>query len=153
MPGKKLMGASKKDFRVTIRLDPETYRSLSEAVQQGIINNISEAIRETIRQKIWEGRVSKEIQRDLTLSDVSDEDLRRVKKILLGDLRTLKKGRLLMVDGFLEGMFSAIGGTIRKALIELERRQLDGATPVRRANARSHARSNTSIARKVSKHI
>lgn len=37
MPGRKLTGAGKKDFRVTVRLDPETYRRLSETVEQGVI--------------------------------------------------------------------------------------------------------------------
>lgn len=63
------------------------------------------------------------MQRDLKLSEVSDEDLRRVKKILLGDLGTSEKRKLLMVDGFLEGMFSALGGIARKAMNELERRE------------------------------
>jgi Arc/MetJ-type ribon-helix-helix transcriptional regulator len=123
MPGRKLTGASKKDFRVTVRLDPETYGRLSEAVEQGVITNISEALREMIRQKLWERRFSKEIQRDMKLDEISDEDLRRAKKILLGDLGTTKMRKLLMADGFLEGMFSALGGIVRKAMNELERRE------------------------------
>ena len=123
MPRRKLTGAGKKDFRVTIRLDPETYRSLSEAVEQGAISNISEALREMIRQKLWEQRLSKEMQLDMKLDEITDEDLRRVKKIVLGDLGTSEKRKLLMVDGFLEGMFSALGGIVRKAMNELERRE------------------------------
>jgi Arc/MetJ-type ribon-helix-helix transcriptional regulator len=133
MSGRKLTGAGKRDFRVTIRLDSETYRSLSEAVEQGIITNISEALREMIRQKIWEKRFSKEMQRDLTLNEVSDEDLRRMKKILFGDLGTSEERKLLMVDGFLEGMLAAVGGIAKKALVELEKRHVDKVTRVKQA--------------------
>jgi hypothetical protein len=37
MPNGKLMGKGRKDYRVTVRLDSETYQSLSEAVKQRII--------------------------------------------------------------------------------------------------------------------
>jgi len=76
MPKRKLTGAGKKDYRVTVRLDPETYRSLSEAVEQGAISNLSEALRSMIRQKLWEQRFSNEMQLDLKWNEVSRKELR-----------------------------------------------------------------------------
>jgi Arc/MetJ-type ribon-helix-helix transcriptional regulator len=122
MPEREMTGVSKKDYRVTVRLDPETYQSLREAVQQGAISNLSEALRSMIRQKLWEERFSQEIGKDLSIRDVSEEELREVVDQVVGDFETVKSKEFLKLDGVLEGMFSAMGGIVRKAMVELERR-------------------------------
>jgi len=132
MPKRKLMGAGKKDYRVTVRLDPETYRSLSEAVEQGTISNLSEALRSMIRQKLWEQRFSKEIPLDVQWNEVSEKELRSIANRMFGNLGVSEYRKFLTADGFIEGIFSAVGGVIKKGLIELERREQKGK--VTRAN-------------------
>ena len=123
---RKLTGTEKKDYRVTVRLDPETYQSLSEAVEQGTITNLSEALRSMIRQKLWEQRFSKEIPLDVKWNEVSKKELRSLANRMFGDLSVSEYSKFLMADGFIEGIFSVVGGVIKKGLIELERREQKG---------------------------
>jgi Arc/MetJ-type ribon-helix-helix transcriptional regulator len=123
MPRPKLIKGNKKDHKVTIRLDNDTYRSLKEAIEQGKVTNLSEALRGMIRQKVWEVKFSEEIRRDLRLNEVSEKDLREMVDRLLGDFDTAENREFVKLDGFLEALFSSIGSVIRKALVELERRE------------------------------
>ena len=126
MPKRKLTGAGKKDYRVTVRLDPETYRSLSEAVEQGTISNLSEVLRSMIRQKLWEQRISNEIPLDIQWNEVSKKELRSMANRMFGDLGVSEYRKFLRADGFMEGIFSAMGSVVKKGLIELERREQKG---------------------------
>ncbi len=128
MPRPKLVKVNGKDHRVTIRLDNDTYQSLKEAIGQGKLPNLSEALRGMIRQKVWEVKFSEEIRRDLRLNEVSEKDLREMVDRLLGEFDTPENRRFVKVDGFLEALFSSIGSVIRKALVELERREGDKRT-------------------------
>ena len=123
MRGIKPKRTDNKDYRVTVRLDAQTYLSLQEAAQKGKIGNLSEALRDMIRQKLWEQRFSSEILDDLKLNEVNDKDLRRTVNRLLGDMGASEDRKLLTVNGFLEGMFSALGGLVKKAVVELEKRE------------------------------
>jgi Arc/MetJ-type ribon-helix-helix transcriptional regulator len=126
MLGKKLTQAEKKDYRVTVRLDAETYQSLSEAVEQGAISNLSEALRSMIRQKLWEQRFSKEIPLDVKWNEISKKELRSMANRMFGDLGVSEYRKFLTADGFIEGIFSALGGVVKKGLVELERREQKG---------------------------
>ena len=128
MPRPKIIRGDNKDYKVTVRLDNATYESLKEAMEQGKIINLSEAIRGMIRQKLWEERFSEEIGRDLRVNEVSEKDLREVTDRLLGNFDTAKNRKFLKIDGFLEGMFSAVGSVIKRAMVELERRETDKRT-------------------------
>ncbi|HEX74160.1 MAG TPA: ribbon-helix-helix protein, CopG family [Dehalococcoidia bacterium] len=123
---RKVTRTGKKDYRVTVRLDAETYRSLSEAVEQGAISNLSEALRSMIRQKLWEQRFSKEIPLDVKWSEVSKKELRSMANRMFGDLGVSEYRKFLTADGFIEGIFSALGGVVKKGLVELERREQKG---------------------------
>jgi Arc/MetJ-type ribon-helix-helix transcriptional regulator len=123
---RKVTRTGKKDYRVTVRLDAETYRSLSEAVEQGAISNLSEALRSMIRQKLWEQRFSKEIPLDVKWSEVSKKELRSMANRMFGDLGVSEYRKFLTADGFIEGIFSAVGAVVKKALVELERREQKG---------------------------
>jgi Arc/MetJ-type ribon-helix-helix transcriptional regulator len=123
MPKRKLTGAVKKDYRVTVRLDPETYRSLSEAIEEGTISNLSEALRSMIRQKLWEQRFSNEMQLGVKWNEVSKRELRSIANRMFGDLGVSEYRKFMMLDGFIEGIFSAMGGVVKKGLIELEKRE------------------------------
>ena len=129
MLGRKLTQADKKDYRVTVRLDAETYRSLSEAVEQGAISNLSEALRSMIRQKLWEQRFSKEIPLDVKWSEVSKKELRSMANRMFGDLDVSEYRKFLTADDFIEGIFSVVGGVVKKGLVELERREQKGRVP------------------------
>jgi hypothetical protein len=123
---RKLTQADKKDYRVTVRLDAETYRSLSDAVEQEAISNLSEALRSMIRQKLWEQRFSKEIPLDVKWNEVSKKELRSVANRMFGDLGVSEYRKFLTADGFIEGIFSAVGGVVKKGLVELEKREQKG---------------------------
>ena len=128
MPRRKIIRGDNKDYKVTVRLDNATYESLKEAMEHGKITNLSEALRDMIRRKLWEEKFSEEIGRDLRLNEVSGEDLRGVTDRLLGDFDIERNREFLKVDGFLEGMFSAFGNLMRRAIAELERREADKRT-------------------------
>ena len=135
MQMKKVTRTNKKDYRVTVRLDADTYQSLSEAVEQGAINNLSEALRSMIRQKLWEQRFSEEIPLNVEWNEVSKKELRSLANRIFGDLGISEYRKLLRADGCIEGIFSAVGGVIRKALVELERREQKGeVTRAKRAS-------------------
>ena len=137
MLGKKLTQAGKKDYRVTVRLDAETYQSLSEAVEQGAISNLSEALRSMIRQKLWEQRFSKEILLDVKWNEISKKELRSMANRMFGDLGVSEYRKFLTADGFIEGIFSAVGGVVKKGLIELESREQKGkVTRAKRAESK-----------------
>lgn len=122
MPRPRISMQNKKDHKVTVRLDDDTYQSLKEAIEAGLITNLSEALRNMIRQKLWEVEFSREIGKDLSIKEVSEEELREVVDRVVGDFDTAKNKEFLKLDGFLEGMFSALGGIVRKAMVELEKR-------------------------------
>jgi hypothetical protein len=122
MPRPKIR-ASLKDHKVTIRLDNDTYQTLKEAIDQGVITNLSETLRGMIRQRLWVEKFSKEIENDLKLDEVSYEDLRAIANRVLRDFDGDK--RLLKMDGVLEAMFSVFGGLVRRAIVEAERREAD----------------------------
>jgi Arc/MetJ-type ribon-helix-helix transcriptional regulator len=122
MPRPRISMHNKKDHKVTVRLDDDTYQSLKEAIEAGLITNLSEALRNMIRQKLWEVEFSREIGKDLSIKEVSEEELREVVDRVVGDFDTAKNKEFLKLDGFLEGMFSALGGIVRKAMVELEKR-------------------------------
>ena len=126
MPMRRATRTGKKDYRVTVRLDAETYRSLSEAVEQGAISNLSEALRSMIRQKLWEQRLSKEIPLNVKWSEASKKELRSIANRMFGDLGVSEYRKFLRADGFMEGIFSAMGSVVKKGLIELERREQKG---------------------------
>jgi Arc/MetJ-type ribon-helix-helix transcriptional regulator len=126
MPIRRTTKTGKKDYRVTVRLDAETYRSLSEAVEQGAISNLSEALRSMISQKLWEQKLSKEIPLDVKWNKISKKELRSMANRMFGDLGVSEYRKFLMIDGFIEGIFSALGGVVKKGLIELERREQKG---------------------------
>lgn len=123
MPRPKLIKGNRKEHKVTIRLDDATYESLKEAMERGMISNLSEALRTMIRQKVWEERISEEMSRDMRLEEMRDEDLRSVVDILLGNFDTPERRKFLKSDGFLKGFFSAFGGVMKVVLTELERRE------------------------------
>ncbi|MFC1958495.1 ribbon-helix-helix domain-containing protein [Chloroflexota bacterium] len=128
MPRPKIIRGDNKDHKVTVRLDNATYESLKEAMEQGKITNLSEALRDMIRRKLWEERFSEEIGQDLRFNEVNEEDLREMMDKLLGNFKTERYREILKVDGVLEGMFSAFGGVLRKALTELEKREAEKRT-------------------------
>jgi UDP:flavonoid glycosyltransferase YjiC (YdhE family) len=78
-----------------------------------------------IRQKVWEERFSDEIGQHFGLNEVSDKDLRETVNRVLGDFNIAKNRRIVKQDGFLEGLFSALGPIMRRAVAELERREAD----------------------------
>ena len=124
-PRLKLTKGIKKDYKVTVRLDHDTYEDLIEAIKKGKITNLSEALRSMIRQKVWEERFSDEIGQDLRLNEVSDKDLREIVNRVFGDFNITKNRQIVKQDGFLEGLFSALGPIVRRAVAELERREAD----------------------------
>ena len=128
MPRPKIIRGDNKDYKVTVRLDNATYKSLKEAMEHGKITNLSEALRGMIRRKLWEEKFSEEIGRDLRLDEVSEKDLREMTDRLLGNFDTAENREFVKLDGFLEGMFSTFGSIMKRAILELERREVDKRT-------------------------
>lgn len=128
MAGAKLIVGNKKDHKVTVRLDNDTYQSLKEAVERGVITNLSEALRGMIRQKLWEEMFSEEIGQDLRLNEIKEKELRRMVDRVVGDVAEIKNKEIIKLDGFLEGMFSALGGLVKKAMVELDKREAQKKT-------------------------
>jgi len=126
MPMPKLTRGNKKDYKVTVRLDHDTYEDLIKAIEKGNITNLSEALRSMIRQKLWEQRFSEEIPLDVKWSEVSKKELRSMANRMFGDLCVSEYRKFLTADGFLEGIFSAVGGVVKKGLVELEKREQKG---------------------------
>jgi Arc/MetJ-type ribon-helix-helix transcriptional regulator len=118
----KLTRVNVKDHTVTVRLDDATYQQLKEAMELGTITNLSEALRSMIRQRLWQERLSKEMERDLKSGDLSEKDwhgaVQRIWEALKsGSVEDRKSAKL---EGFLEGLFSAFGGFVRRAVEELD---------------------------------
>lgn len=121
----KLTRVNVKDHTVTVRLDDATYQHLKEAMEQGTITNLSEALRSMIRQRLWQERFSKEIERDLKSGELSEETWHGVVQRIWGSLKSGSEEdrESVKLEGFLEGLLSACGGFIRRAIEELDRKE------------------------------
>ncbi len=127
MLGRKRTRADKKDYRVTVRLDDATYQQLKKAMERGTITNLSEALRSMIRQNLWQERFSDEMQEDLKSGRLSEEDLHGTVKRIWETLKSagVEDRESAKSEGFLEGLFSVVGGFIRKSIGELDREEQD----------------------------
>ena len=123
----KLTRANVKDHTVTVRLDDGTYQQLKEAMERGTISNLSEALRSMIRQRLWQESFSKEIESDLKSGELSEKDWHDVVQRVWGSLKSgsVEDRESAKLEGFLEGLFSAVGGFIRRAIEELDRKEGD----------------------------
>ena len=123
MPRPKLTRGNIKDHRVTVRLDDTTYQQLKEAMERGTISNLSETLRNMIRQKLFEVRFSQELERDLQSGEVNEEDLHSVIQRVWRSLNSASERdkESAKTEGFLEGLFAAFGRFVRRSIEELDR--------------------------------
>lgn len=127
MPRPKMIKRSTKDHKVTVRLDDAAYQQLKKGIERGTITNLSEALRSMIRQQLWQERFSDEIQGDLKSGELSEEDLHGTVKRMWEILKSasVEDRESAKSEGFLEGLFSAFGGFVRKSIGELDREEQD----------------------------
>ena len=125
-----------KDHKVTVRLDHATYEMLKEAMERGTITNLSEALRSMIRQRVWEEKTSELLSQDSRLQEMSDRELRTLVNTVFRDFGKGQKRGIIGSDEFLKGFFSALGGLVREALMEWERRKAEKKTTKGKGRAR-----------------